>query len=674
MEIQKKAVNSLRILGAETVSHAKSGHSGIVLGAAPIMYAVYRAMNIDGANPTWFNRDRFVLSAGHGSALLYAALCLFGFPVALSELKDFRKLGGRLHGHPEVDQTMGVECSTGPLGQGIANAVGLALAEKRLAHTYNRAGFPIIDHYTFCLVGDGCLMEGISYEAANLAGLWKLNKLIVLYDSNDITLDGTRESADGEDVTARFKAAGWNVIRVNDGNDEGAILSSIERAKKSQDKPTLVEVKTKIGFGAGTQGTAKAHGQVLEMDEISKLKKQWGIKSDTFELDKDVEEHYKNLASGKKDMVSRWENLLEEYKKKHEKEYEDLELFFAPIGNEDVATKRVLKSYNIKAEGKTMALRDAGHLALQQLHRQEPRLWGGNADISSTTKAFIQGGTTFSHDRQGGEDIAFGVREHAMAAIINGLALHGFLPYCSTFLAFSDYARPSIRLSALMNLPVHYIFSHDGIGHAQDGPTHQATEHLASLRLIPNLEVFRPCDDVETCAVYKYIYEKQIPATTVLSRGGTALISEQAGKSGLINSAEKWKREMDTGRGAYQLCTVGEPIVTILATGTEVSLAVSAMVEVFTQYGIGSRLVSMPSMTLFEKQTKTYKDEVLGTLPIVAIELGNGEGWHKYINSTRGGEIIAFDKFGHSGAERAVLEKLGFTVSAVVGAIKTLVG
>lgn len=668
-EIEKSAVNAIRVLGVETISHAKSGHSGIVLGAAPIVYSTYKAMKVDPENPSWFNRDRFVMSAGHGSALLYATLHMFGFPISTEQLKTFRKLGSPLHGHPEVDESKGIDASTGPLGQGVAMGVGLALAERRLSamlasqNNEKDAGMsriPPVDHHTYILAGDGCLMEGISYEACNLAGLWKLNKLIMLYDSNQITLDGARTIADGECVEKRFRAMNWDVLNVADGNDTTQIDAAIEKAKCSAEKPTLIIVNTQIGYGSSTAGTHKAHGQVLCSDEAMGLRKRWGIGGAAFEFNAEIKNHFAKLIKSKKGLSKKWAEGAKENKL--------LEYF----------VRRKINEQTIIPKGEKMSIRDAGQLALSQVFSQNPRLWGGSADVASTTKAFIDEKIPihcynifqfskpgfFSHENPLGSDIAFGVREFAMAAICNGLALHGFMPYCSTFLAFSDYARSAIRLSALMNLPVHYVFSHDGIGNPPDGPTHQATEHIASLRLIPNMMVFRPADDVEVAATYKWVYESAKPATTILSRGGES--DEFAKINAQFPIVERMKA---VAKGGYVLSqTVAREKVILLATGSEVSLALQVQ-RVLGGQGIGSKVVSMPCTHLFDRQPSEYKEEVLGCgdVPIVAIEMGSGVGWYKYVGLR--GEVVSFDDFGASGSDVEVRDMLGFTVDRVVGRV-----
>jgi len=646
---EKRAVDTLRVMSAEVISHANSGHSGIALGAAPIMYAMYKAMNVDPSRPDWFNRDRFVFSAGHGSALLYSAMHMFGFPISKEELKTFRKYGSRLHGHPEVLPELGIDASAGPLGQGIGMAVGIALAEKELAYRYNK-GLSVVDHYTYCIAGDGCLMEGVAYEACAFAGLWKLNKLIMLYDANEVTLDGPRGMSDKEDTAMRFRACGWNVIEVANANEAAPISAAIGQAKRS-DKPTLIICRTSIGYGASAEGTHKAHGQVLKAEECAELRKKWGLTQEFFGIDADVMSHFKVIEKEKIGLHAQWTNDIEIYAKKNPKEWAELEQFITKTeGN-----KKTKRTFNVVAEGKSAALRMVGQAMLRQVAAQSPRVWGGSADVASTTMAFV-----------GERDLAFGVREHGMAAICNGLALHGFLPYCSAFLAFSDYLKPSLRLSALMNTPVHYIFTHDGFGNPPDGPTHQANEHISALRLVPSFHVFRPANDYEVAAVYKYVYEKEIPAASVLSRGG-----EFGSYLG-----ECVKADMATiEKGAYVIYeTKGlKPSVILLATGAEVGLSVESA-KVLEQSGVGVRVVSMPCEKLFAGQDRVYRESVIvKNLPVVAIEMGTGDMWHKYVNVKDGkGAIISFEEFGHSSSESDMRKSVGFTVENIAQVVKDI--
>jgi len=596
-EIVKKAVDTLRVLSAEIITHAGNGHSGIALGAAPLLYTVYASMKVDPSQPDWFNRDRFVLSAGHGSALLYSTLHMFGFDIAMDDLKQFRKYKSRTPGHPEIGVTPGVDCSTGPLGQGVAMAVGLALAEQRLARKFPN----VVDHYTFCVAGDGCLMEGVSYEACNLAGLYKLNKLIMLYDKNDITLDGTRAMADGECVKMRFEAAGWNVLEVPDANTAEPIIAAIAQAKTSEGKPTLIICQTVIGFGHKTADSAKAHGAVLSAEDNAELRLQFGLAGAPFSIDKAVKKHFENLAFRKHGSAEKWQMTPE------------LKKFIDGKQNLEVTP-----------QGKEMAGRDSGHIYLNQIAKQSPRVWGANADISSTTKAFIVGD----------DIIQCGVREFAMAAICNGLALHGFTPYCSTFLAFSDYCRSAIRMSALMNLPVTYIFSHDGLGNCPDGPTHQANEHVSALRLIPNMKVFRPCDDFETAAVYKWVFEHNQPTCIIVGRGSVPLVSKTPNLKGNI------------------VVDCVNPCAELLSTGAEVSICVAAA-EMLAKSGLNVRVISIPSFELFDAKILD------STIPKIAVEMGVSDLWHKYVGPN--GRIIAFDEFSHSAPQDPIMQELGVT-------------
>jgi transketolase len=623
-----KAINTMRCLGMDMITSANSGHGGIVLGAAPMMYAAYSAMKVDPANPEWFNRDRFVMSAGHGSALLYSALYLFGFPISSDELKRFRQLGSPLTGHPEVNTKIGIDCETGPLGSGIATAVGLALAEKKL----NAQSKGVVDHYTYCLVGDGCLMEGASYEACNLASTWKLNKLIVLYDSNNITLDGTKCSADGEDVVARFKAAGWNVLSIENGEDVAAIDAAIVGAKMQRVAPTIIIVTTQIGFGTKNAGSSKAHGMVMSAEEGAALREGWGLSSQPFSVDSDVAKHYADIIAKKKGTSKSW------------KPTSDL----APFIN------KANPKLNITMERKPRELRDAGWDALNQVASVNPRLFGGSADVASSTKVFIKDSPNISPADMSGRNIAFGIREFAMALMCNGLALHGFRPFCSAFLVFSDFAKAAIRLSALMDLPVTYIFTHDGMGAAQDGPTHQGNEHVNALRIIPNLNVYRPADAIETAAVYKAVFENEKPAAIVLSRGGVPPLNASS--------------EKGTNMGAYTVVECDKPQAVLLSAGTEVSLCVE-VAELLKTKGINCRVVSMPCMTQFDAQTKDYRCSILPCeVNKIAVELGTEHLWHKYADA-----VIAFDKFGASAKESDLRKHLGFTPEQIADKILKII-
>ena len=628
----------MRVLGAETISHAKSGHTGMVLSAAPLMYSIYTNMKFDPRDGEWFNRDRFVMSAGHGSGLLYATLWSFGVNM---DLKTFRKYGSDLKGHPEVNSRLCIDCTTGPLGQGIATAVGIALAEKKLAHRFNRPEHDIIDHHTFCLVGDGCLMEGVSYEACNLAALWKLNKLIVLYDCNNVTLDGTRAMADGEDTAKRFRSMGWNVVIVPDGGDEYTITKKIKTAMKQTEKPTIIIAHTQIGFGTKYEGSNKAHGSVLSMEEIAKMRNDWGILTPAFEVDEDVLEHFKKLVSQKKSKHRKWKKALSEYAREYPDLYEQLLEFI----------ERPHKDLTCEAPKKSLSGRDAGHVMLNQIDAQTPRLIGGNADVASSTKAYVADGTgaidIFSHDNLGAKNIAYGVREFAMGTISNGLALHGYLPYCSCFLAFSDYMRPAIRMSAMMNLPVTYIFTHDGVGSPQDGKTHMANEHIAGLRIIPNITVYRPCDVAETAAVFEYAFENEKPSAIILSRGNLPAC---------IPSTKK---------------NVERPQAVIMATGSEVQICVKAQ-TLLGAIGVFVNVKSIPSMAPHVLGADMVEIQNLG-VPILGVELGRGYSFLALFGKFGlKGDVVAFDTFGLSGSDEDVMQGIGFTPEKIADKVLEL--
>lgn len=628
--IIEKAVNTIRAIGTEMISEVKSGHSGIVLGAAPALYSIYNAMKFNPKAPDWFNRDRFVMSAGHGSALLYSVLHFMGFDIPADDLKTFRKLHSKLAGHPELF-TPGVDAATGPLGQGIAMAVGMAMAEKRL----NAMDKDAVDHYTFCLVGDGCLQEGVSYEACNLAGLWKLNKLIVVYDSNDIQLDGECKNVNAENVRNRFEAAGWHVIEVADGMCVGSVSRAIEQAKASSDAPTLIVAKTAIGFGAKTQGTSKAHGQVLTREEIQDLRKSWGLTTEYFGVDVDVQKHFAAIVKAKIAEASKPQKALSKF----------MESFLSA------------QELDIKPEHREMSGRDAGHAALQQIAKQRKNILGGSADVASSTQQFVKGGGMFSAENPLGTDVAFGVREFAMAAIMNGAALHGFRPYVSCFLVFSDYCKAAMRVSALMGLPVVYIYTHDGLGSPQDGPTHQGCESIAALRIIPNMTVFRPCDDVEVAAAYKYAFSSNKPSSIVLSRGNTPSL--------------KGTTEGGVLRGGYIVSQAKSAQATLVATGTEVPLCLKAQ-EMLEGKGISCVVVSLPSTELFDAQDEKYRNSIIKPgLPVVAVEMGNTSGFYKYLHGN--GTVIGFDTFGHSGDGAAIMNELGVTSENIVKAVQKLV-
>lgn len=648
-KIDELSVNSLRILSADAVERAKSGHPGIAIGAAPIIYELYaHHLRFNPNAPNWQDRDRFVLSAGHGSALLYSVLHLFGYGITIEDLKNFRKTDSLTPGHPEYGHTVGVEATTGPLGQGIAMAVGMAIAQKHLSAVFNRPGFQIYNNRIYALSGDGCMMEGISSEAASLAGTMNLDNLTVLYDSNRISIEGNVECTFREDVGARFKAYGWNVINVKDGESIRSIGKAIE-ASKTSDKPTLIIINTLIARHTPLEGSEKSHGEPLGEKNISILRSNLGWPYDEpFKIPEKVYRHCAKLIQKGEQEYEKWLDMLSEYKKHYPDLYELYQQYHEnklPDGLENIA-------FN-----KDMATRQASGEILNALKDKLPNLIGGSADLAPSNKTVLTGIPYYCVQDRAGRNIHFGVREHAMGAIANGLALYGgLIPYVATFLVFSDYMKPSIRLSALMKLRVIYIMTHDSIGVGEDGPTHQPIEQLAAFRSMPNCTVFRPADANETVAAYIYALKAKGPTILALSRQNLPLLQG----SGL-----------DAVKGAYVVFDVPEPKAIIIAAGSEVSLAVSAA-NSLKERGINVRVVSMPSMEAFDKQDKAYKESVLTpSLPRVAVEAASSFGWHKYVGEN--GEIIAMDTFGASGPAKELFPKFGFTVENIVSAVERVI-
>lgn len=644
MNIDERAVSTIRIISAEAVQKANSGHPGLPMGAAAIGYALWGyAMNHNPKDPKWINRDRFILSAGHGSALLYSLLHLFNYGISIDDLKNFRKLGSNTPGHPEYGHTVGVETTTGPLGQGVANGVGMAIAESYLAKYFNRNDFDVIDHYTFVLAGDGCMMEGISSEAASLAGTLKLKKLILIYDSNNITIEGKTDIAFKEDVGKRYEAYGWNVIRVEDGNDYVEILKAVENAKKSEEKPTLIIANTIIGYGCKEkQGTSGVHGEPLGELELQKTKQYLGFEElEAFEIEESVYLHTKKLIETKEVEYKNWGELFLKYKRNYQELYEEFEFWM-----ENNYQLGIEKFNEIKFE-KPMATRNISGEILNKIIEDVPNLIGGSADLAPSTKTELKNMGFFSEIDREGNNIHFGVREHGMAAIVNGIYLHGgFRSFGSTFLVFSDYMKGAMRLSALMEIPVIYVLTHDSIGVGEDGPTHQPIEHLAMLRSIPNMVVWRPADGKETIAAWMdAINNKTHPTCIVLSRQNLPQYME-TGKEAL--------------KGGYVLIeSEGKPDLIVMATGSEVEIAYDVVKEYIDKYNI--RLVSMPSTNIFELQTKEYKEHILpsNVEKRISIEAASTFGWHKYIGLK--GIAIGIDEFGASGPANEVYEKYQIT-------------
>ena len=638
MNIENKAVNTLRMLSVDQIENANSGHPGLPLGAAPMAYALFKNHLVrDSKDLNWKNRDRFVLSAGHGSALLYSLFYLFDYGLSLDDLKNFRQLDSKTPGHPEYGHTRGVEATTGPLGQGIAMAVGMAIAEEKLAALYNKDDLKLVDHYTYALVGDGCLMEGISNEASSLAGTLKLDKLIVLYDSNKISIEGSTDLAFSENVCDRYKALGWDTFVVHDGNDLDEINAKIEEAKKS-DKPALIEVKTKIGYGSPREDSAKAHGEPLGKEDRKSTREFFGLPDEDFYVDEDVKAHFQKIVEENTARVNEKKKIEEEYAKKYPKEYEDYLAAF------NLEKKELLEDSYYDSFDKDMATRAISGEVLNKIAKDNIHIFGGSADLGPSNKTMLKGEEYFSADNRLGRNITFGVRENAMGAITNGILLHGGLrTYASTFLVFSDYLKPTIRLAALMNLPNVYIFTHDSIGVGEDGPTHQPIEHLAMLRSIPGIVVIRPADGRETAASLNLAFNsKNTPFVLALARQNLPQLE---------NSSR------DIYRGAYIIKKEeGELEKIVIATGSEVSLALEAAEGLK-----GVRVVSMPSMEMFDAQSSDYKEEILPSniTKRISLEALSSFGWHKYIGIK--GMAISIDTFGASGKGAEVFERFGFT-------------
>lgn len=661
MNINQKAVNALRILSADQVQKANSGHPGLPLGAAPIAYSLWaNNMNHNPKNPNWENRDRFILSAGHGSSLLYSLLHMFGYGLSLEDLKSFRQFGSLTPGHPEYKHTAGVESTTGPLGAGVSTAVGMAMAEAHLAAKFNKDGYPIVDHYTYALTGDGCLMEGVAYEALSLAGTLKLDKLIVLYDSNRITIEGDTDLAFTEDVAARFEAFGYQVQLVEDGNDLDALNAAIAKAKADKERPSLIICKTQIGYGCPAKvGKASAHGEPLGEDNVVELRKFLGWENQTaFEVDAEIYDHYKTLAEEGAKKEEAWKAMFAEYATKYP---EDARLWDEYFAKPDV--QKIIDSEEYWAhEDKAMATRAVSGDIINKLKDIYPNLVGGSADLAPSNKTEMKGQGYFSATDRSGRNIHFGVREMAMTAITNGIYLHGGLnPYCATFFVFSDFMKPMIRLSSLMGLPVTFVLTHDSIGVGEDGPTHEPIEQLAMLRSIPNLNVFRPADYTETAAAWaSAIGSEATPTAIVLTRQNLPQLegsSKEAFKGGYILAEATNKDKID---------------LIIMASGSEVELALGAKEELEKE-GKSVRVVSVPCMDIFETQSPEYIEEVLPSAvrTRLAVEAANPMPWYKYIGLD--GDVVAMNSFGASAPAKVLFDHFGFTVANVVDKAKTLV-
>ena len=655
--IDNLSVNAIRVLSADAVQKANSGHPGLPLGAAAIGYELWaNHMNHNPKNPNWENRDRFVLSGGHGSTLLYSLLHLFGYGLTLDDLKNFRQWGSKTPGHPEYGVTTGVEASTGPLGAGMAMAVGMAMAETHLAAMFNKEGYPVVDHYTYVLGGDGCMMEGINYEAFSLAGTLKLNKLIVLYDSNKISIEGNTDIAFTEDVPARFKAMGFKVLEVKDCNDISEIGKAIEEAKANKESPSFIKINTKIGFGSPKEGTADVHGAPLGADNIIAMKKTLGWPSEEpFFVPDEVYENYKAKAENLAKKEEEWSKLFKDYCEK----FPEMKTLWDEYKDETKACKLLDDEDFWSYEEKADATRNLSGKVLNKLSAKLPTLFGGSADLAPSNKSYVNGAGDYSAENYAGRNVHFGVRELAMTGIGNGLVLHGLKAYVSTFFVFSDYVKPMARLASLMEIPLTFILTHDSIGVGEDGPTHEPIEQLAEFRAMPNFNVFRPADATETIAAwYSAVTSKETPTALVLTRQN---LPQLAGSS------------KEALKGGYVVADSSKetPDAIIIASGSEVSLSIEAK-EVLAKEGVDVRVVSMPCMDIFEKQALEYKEKVLpkAVRARVAVEALSEFGWGKYVGLD--GKTVCLDRFGASAPADVLFKEFGFTTENVVKAVKSV--
>ncbi|PAV29374.1 transketolase [Virgibacillus profundi] len=662
--IEQLSINTIRTLSIDAIENANSGHPGLPMGAAPMAYTLWTDfMNHNPKSSKWFNRDRFVLSAGHGSMLLYSLLHLSGYDVTIDDLKNFRQWDSRTPGHPEVNHTDGVEATTGPLGQGIAMSVGMAMAEAHLGAKFNKDDMSIVDHYTYALISDGDLMEGISHEAASLAGHLGLGKLIALYDSNDISLDGELNRSFSDNSEQRFTAYGWQVLRVEDGNDVNELRNAIKAAQENTEQPTLIEVKTVIGYGSPNKSaSAASHGAPLGGDEVKLTKEYYKWTHDDFHVPEEVYADFnEKIVKNGSDAENNWNHLLESYKEK----YPELanELTLAMKGELPADWEKELPVF--EPEKDTLATRASSGKVLNEIAKAVPNFFGGSADLAGSNKTTIDNEEDFSRKNYAGRNVWFGVREHAMAAALNGMALHGGLKvYAGTFFVFSDYLRPAVRLASIMNTPVTYVFTHDSIAVGEDGPTHEPVEHLAALRVIPGLSLIRPADGNETQAAWRLALESvDTPTALVLTRQNLPTL--EGTKENAYEGVKK---------GAYVVSKSEKetPDALLLATGSEVQLAVASQ-QALKEKGIDVSVVSMPSWDRFNAQDEAYKNEVIP--PVVksrlAIEMASPFGWERYVGDN--GKVLGIDTFGASAKGEKVIEEYGFTVDNVVQHVESLV-
>ncbi len=650
-DIDELVINTIRFLSVDQVERAKSGHPGMPLGASHIIYLIFdRFLKFNPKNPSWINRDRFVLSAGHASAMLYATLYMFGYDIDIEDLKNFRQLGSITPGHPENWLTPGVEATTGPLGQGFGNAVGMALAEKFLSSYFNRKGFPIIDHYTYVLCSDGDLMEGVSYESAALAGHWKLSKLIVIWDNNRITIDGSTDLAWSEKVLDRFVSLGWEVYHIEEGYNIEKIEETIKKAKKSE-KPSFISVRTHLGYGSPLENDPRVHGAPLGKENLEETKRRfgWPLDKEFYVPEEALKYTRRHIVLGKQ-REEEWKRLFEKYKERYPQLAEELSKAF----NREWSLEWVEKVSEFK---EPIATRKASGKIINVMADYIPLLLGGSADLSESNNTYMKNYSDFSADNPKGRNVHYGVREHAMGAIMNGIAYHGgVIPYGGTFLVFSDYMRHTIRVASMAGLQVIYVFTHDSIGLGEDGPTHQPVEQLPSLRLIPNLWVIRPCDGNEVKVAWKVaLSRKDGPTAIILSRQNLPVLDRSV-----------YPSEFNLEKGAYALtCIDEEPDLIILATGSEVHLALSSA-KMLADRNIKVRVVNVPCVELFEIQNEEYKKRLLpdGVEKRVAIEAGVGTCWYKYVGNK--GLVISVEWFGKSAPGKEVFSYFGFTPEKVV--------
>lgn len=657
-KIDQLSVNAIRILAADAIQKAKSGHPGAPLGTAPMMYELYtHELNHNPQDPTWENRDRFILSGGHGSAGLYALLHLLGYKISMDDLKNFRQLDSLTPGHPEYGHTDGVECTTGPLGSGLSAAVGMAIAEAYLAEKFNRPGFPVVDHNTYVEVGDGDLMEGISQEALSLAGTLKLDKMIILYDSNDITIEGDTTPTFGEDVNRRMEALGFNTWFIEDGNDQDAIRQAIEEAKADHEKPSFITVKTRIGYGSPKEGLASSHGEPLGVENVAALKKNFGWDEEkSFYVPEEVYANFKELAKRGADAQAKWEAMYAQYKE----QYPEVEAAYRAMFVKEPTAEQIEALDLFAPVEKAEATRVSSGRILNKLKDVMPNLIGGSADLGPSNKTIMEGEDFFTAENRNGRNIHFGVRELAMAGISNGLALAGLRPYAGTFFVFSDYSKPMARLAALMKLPVVYVYTHDSIGVGEDGPTHEPIEHLASYRSLPNIVVFRPADAVETAAGW----------TLALNRteGPTALILTRQNVEQIPTSSK------EAMKGAYIVKDSKNetPEAIFIASGSEVAPTLQAA-AILEEEGVDVRVVSMPSMELFEMQFEEYRESILprSVRNRVSVEASKDFGWGRYVGID--GDMVGMKGFGASAPSAQLFEYFGFTKENIAQTMRNVI-